>query len=162
MDVGGPVDPGIIDVQTSESEQEDLGEVLEDESLVHKSSSDSPAKQVVPFVGSVGGQRGLSVPQPLGQVPPTIHASSSVSNMHNVGTFTSAGLHDSAETPLLSLQCSAHSITWQPGCMVCDVALVHAANAPVIDPKLAVADWLLGHITKPPTHAVALGVVGSR
>ena len=161
MDVGDPVvDLGMIDIQTSESKQEDLEEDLEDESSVHKSSSDSPARRVVPSVGSVGGQTGLWVPQPLGQVPPTMHTSSSVSNTHNVGTFASAGLRDSAETPLVSFQCSAHSTTWQPGSTVCDVALVHAAKAPVGDPKMAVADWLLGCITKPPTHAVELGVVG--
>ena len=160
MDVGGPVDPGIINIQTSESKQEDLGEDLEDESSVHESSSDSPAMQVVPSVGSVGGQTGLSVPQPLGQVLPTMHTSSSASNTHNVGTFTSAGLRDSAGPPLVDLQCSAHSTTWQPGCAVCDVALVHASKAPVIDPKLVVTERLLGHITNRPTHAVELGVVG--
>ena len=103
---------------------------------------------------------GLSVPQPSGQVLLTMHTSSSVSNTHNVSTFTTAGLRNSAEPPLVAIQCYAHSTTWQPGCVVCDVALVHAAKAPVIDPKLAVPDRLLGRITKPPTHAVKLGVVG--
>ena len=117
MDVGVPVHLGIIDVQTSKSEQEDLGEDLEDESSVHESSSDSPARQVVPSVSSVGGQTGLLVPQPLGQVPPTMHTSSSVSNTHNVGTFTSAGLHDSADPPLVWWLSSVLLIP-QPGSQV--------------------------------------------
>ena len=40
------------------------------------------------------------------------------------------------------------------------MVLVHTSKAPVIDPKLVVTDRLLGNITKPPTHAVELGVVG--
>ena len=76
MDVGGLVDPGMIDIQTSESEQEDLGEDLKEESSVHESSRDSPARQVVPSVGSVGGQTDLMVPPPSGQVPLTMHTSS--------------------------------------------------------------------------------------
>ena len=40
--IGGPVDPGIIDVQTSESEQRGSWEDLKDESSVHESSSDPP------------------------------------------------------------------------------------------------------------------------
>ena len=107
MDIIGPVDPGIIDVQTSKSEQEDLGEYLEDGSSVHKNSSNPPARWVVPFVGSVGGQTGIEVPQPEGQGPPSMHTSSSVSNMHNVGTIATAGLRKSAEPPVVALQVSS-------------------------------------------------------
>ena len=59
-----------------------------------------------------------------------------------------------------SLLCSAHPTSWQPGCAVCDLALVHASKAPVYDPILAVADRLLGHIARASTHAVELGTVG--
>ena len=41
----------IVDIQTSESEQEDLGEDIRDNSSVLDSSSDSPAGQEVPSEG---------------------------------------------------------------------------------------------------------------
>ena len=63
-------------------------------------------------------------------------------------------------TFLPSLQCSAHTTSWQPGCVVCDQALVLSSKAPVYDPKMAVADRLLGQKATKPTHAVELGLVG--
>ena len=147
----------IIDIWTSESEQEDLGEGVEDDSSVLDSSSDPPAGQGIPSEGPVGGYTGIAVPQPSGPIPSAFHTPDSVSNTHNVGTFATAGLRTTSELAALVLMCSAHPTTWQPGCTVCDVMLVHA---PVYDPKLAVTDRLLGCITKPPTHAVELGFVG--
>ena len=133
---------GIIDIQTSYSDQDNHGEKLRDNSSVLDSSSDHLVEPVVPSIGSVGEQTGGEVPQPFGQVPPTMITPGSVSNTHNVGTITTTGLCRPAES-LVSVQCSAHSTSWQPGCPVCDVALVHASEAPVTDPKMAVTDRLL-------------------
>ena len=154
MDVGEP-GSNIIDIRTSKSEREDLGEGVEDNSSVLDSSIDPPAGQEIPSIGPAGGYTGVTFPQPSGHTP------GSVSDMHiNVGTFATAGLCTTSELAPPALMCSAHPTTWQPGCVVCDVVLVHMSKAPVYDPKMAVADRLLGHITKPPTHAVELGVVG--
>ena len=135
IEVSRPGD--IVDIQTSDSDQDDHGEELRDNSSVLDSSSDRLVKPVVPSVGSVGGQTGSAIPQPIGQVPPTMVTPGSVSNTHNVGTIATAGLCGPAES-LAYLQCSAHSTSWQPGCAVCDVTLVHTSEAPVTDPKMAV------------------------
>ena len=81
------LEPGIVDIQTSESAQEDLGEDLKDGSSVLESSSNTPDRQVVPSISSAGGQTGMEVPQPGVQGPPPMHTSSSVSVTHNVGTI---------------------------------------------------------------------------
>ena len=60
----------IVDVQTSESEQEDLGGggSVKDSSLLD-SSSDSPVKHKVPSVSPGRKYTDSSVPKPPGQVP---------------------------------------------------------------------------------------------
>ena len=162
MDVGETAScPNIVDIQTSESEQEGKGEDVIDDSSLLDSSSDPPAGQVDPSEGPVGEYTGGSVPQPSGQVLPASHIPGSISDTHiNVGTFTTTGVCTTSELAGPSLLCSAHPTSWQPGCAVCDVALVHASKVPVYDPKIAVTDRLLGCIAKPPTHAVELVVVG--
>ena len=108
----------------------------------------------------VGSTWAVSVPQPSGQVLTGAHIPASISNMHiNVGSIATAGVCTTLEEALPSLLCSAHPTSWQPGCAVCDLALVHASKAPVYDPKLAVADRLLGCIARAPTHAVELGTI---
>ena len=161
MDVEQPPPAHIVNIQTSESEQEDLGEELEGDSSAFNSSRDSPAGQVVPSEGPGGEYMARSVPQPSGQVPSGSHIPASISSMHvNVSTIATAGVHTTPGEAVPSLLCSVHPTSWQPGCTVCDVALVHASKAPVYDPKMVVADRLLGPIAKPPAHAVELGVVG--
>ena len=90
------------------------------------------------------------------------HTVASVSNTHiNVGRVTDAGVHtteDSVEIP--SLRCSVHTKSWQPGCAVCDQALLLSSKATAVDPKMAVADRLLGRQSTKPTYAVELGLVG--
>ena len=145
MEVEEPVWPRVIDVQTSKSEQEDLGEEYKEYSSLLDSSRDSPAMHDVPSVGPGREYTAGSVPQPPGQVPPGSHIPASVSNMHiNVGTVTTAGIHTTSEEALPPLLCSAHPTSWQPGCMVCDQVLVLSSKAPVYDSKMAVADRLLG------------------
>ena len=86
-----------------------------------------------------------NVPKPPGQVPTVSHIPSSVSSMHiNVGMIATAGVRTTSEVALPSLLCSAHPTSWQPGCVVCIQALVLSSKAPVYDPKMAVADRLLG------------------
>ena len=153
--------PCIIDVQTSESEQEDLGEEFREDSSLLDSSSDSPDGHKVPSVGPGRKYTVGSVPKPPGQVPPDAHIPASVSNTHvNVSMVATAGVRTTSEEALPSLLCSAHPTSWQPGCAVCDQALVLSSKAPVYDPKMAVADRLLGRTATPPSHAVELGVVG--
>ena len=66
---------------------------------------------------------------------------------------------DSVE--ILSLRCSVHTKSWQPGCAVCDQALLLSSKATAVDPrKMAVADRLLGRVGTKPTYAVELGLVG--
>ena len=57
------------------------------------------------------------------------------------------------------LRCSAHPTSWQPGCEVCDQVLLLSSKAPIIDPKMAVTDGLLGRKSTKPTFAVELGLV---
>ena len=88
------------------------------------------------------------------------HTTASVSNTHvNVGQVAAVGVHingDSVETP--SLRCSVHTKSWQPGCTVCDQALLLSSKATAVDPrKMAVADRLLGRKSTKPAHAVELG-----
>ena len=59
-----------------------------------------------------------------------------------------------------SLRCSAHPKSWQPGCVVCDQVLLLSSKTTDIDPRMAVADRLLGRKSTKPTHAVELGLVG--
>ena len=89
MDVEQPANAAhIVDIQSSESEQEDHGEDIVDDSSVLNSSSDSPAGQVVPSEGPGGEHMVGSVPQPTGQVPSNTHISASISSMHvNVSTI---------------------------------------------------------------------------
>ena len=65
---------------------------------------------------------------------------------------------DSVEIP--SLRCSVHTKSWQPGCAVCDQALLLSSKTTDIDPRMAVADRLLGRQSTKPTYAVELGLVG--
>ena len=161
MDVQQPVAACVIDIQTSESEQEDHGEDIVDDSSVLDSSSDSPAGQVTPSEGPGREYTVGTGPKPPGQVPSDTHFSASISSKHiNVGTIATAGVHTTLEAAVPSLLCSVHPTSWQLGCAVCNVVLVHASKAPVYDPKMVVNDRLLGRIAKPPTHAVKLGVVG--
>ena len=157
MDVEEPaIATHVVNVQSSQSEQEDLGE-----DIGNDSSSDPPAGQAVPSISSAGEYTVRSVPQPFGQVPLISHIPSSIRDMHiNVGMFATAGVRTTSEAAMQSLLCSAHPTSWQPGCAVCDLPLVHTSKEPVYAPKMAVADRLLGRIAKPPTHAVELGVVG--
>ena len=161
MDVEQPVAAHIVNVQTSESEQEDHGEDIRDNYSFLDSSSDPPAGQGVLSEGPGREYTARSVPQPPGQVPSGAHIPASISNMHvNVGSIATAGVRTTQEEALPSLLCSAHPTSCQPGCAVCNLTLVHASKAPVYDPKLAVADRLLGRIARAPTHAVKLGTVG--
>ena len=146
MEVEEPVQRcRIIDVQTSESEQEDLGEEIREDSSRLDSSSDSPVEHEVPSVSP--GRKYIvgSVPKPPGQVPTDSLIPSSVSSTHiNVGMVATAGVCTTSEEALPSRLCSAHPTSWQPGCAVCDQALVLSSKAPVYDPKMAVTDRLLG------------------
>ena len=145
-----------VDIQTSESEQEDHGDEIGDDSSVLDSSSDPPARYEVPSVGPGGGYTAVEA------LPPSSHTSTSVSSTHiSVGTITPAGVHiipDQSAMPVL--RCSAHPTSWQPGCAVCDQALILSSKATIIDPEMAVADHLLGRKSTKPTYAVELGLVG--
>ena len=145
-----------VDIQTSESELEDHGDYIEEDSSVLDSSNDPPLRHKVPTVGPVGGYTADKA------LPPSSHTSASVSSMHvNVSTVTPAGvctIPDKSAMPVL--WCSAHPTSWQPGCAVCDQALLLSSIAPIIDPKMAVTDQLLGRTSTKPTHAVQLGLVG--
>ena len=161
MDVEQPAAAQIVNIQTSKSEQEDLGEDIRDNFSVLDSSSNSPARQGVPSKGPGKEYTASSVPQPSGQVLSGAHIPASISSTHvNVSSIATAGARTTLEETPPSLLCSAHPTSWQPGCTVCDLMLVHASKAPVYDLKLAVADRLLGHIARAPTHAVELGTVG--
>ena len=138
-----------------------MGEELRDDSSFLDSSSNSPAGHEVPSIGSGREYTTRSVLQPSGQVLSGLHIPASVSNTHvNVGLITTAGVHITSEEALPSLLCSAHPTSWQPGCAVCDLAMVHSSKAPVYDPKMAVTDRLLGHVARDPDHAVELGTIG--
>ena len=57
-----------VNIQTSESKQEDLGDEIEEDSSVLNSSSDPPARHEVPSVGPGGGYIGsaiLRIPPPV-------------------------------------------------------------------------------------------------
>ena len=145
-----------VDIQTSESEREDLGHEIEEVSSVLNSSSDPPARHEVP---SFSPGRGYTARLAL---PSGSHTSASVSSMHVcVGTITPAGVCTTPEEAAMPvLRCSAHPTSWQPGCAVCDQTLLLSSKAPIIDPKMAVADRLLGRKSTKPTFAVELGLVG--
>ena len=86
-------------------------------------------------------------------LPPSTHTSTSVSSMHvrPAGVRT---IPDQSAMPVL--RCSAHPTSWQPGCVVCDQALLLSSKAL----KMAVADRLLGRKNTKPTFAVELGLIG--
>ena len=158
MDTGDPpVGDRTVDIQTSESEREDLGDELEEDSSVLDSSSDPPARHEVPSVSPGGGYTADSA------MPTGSHTSASVSSMHIcVSTVTPAGVHTTPEEAAMPvLWCSAHPTSWQPGYAVCDQALLLSSKAPIIDPKMAVADRLLGRKSTKTTYDVELGLVGS-
>ena len=161
MDVEEPgyARPCIVDIQTSESEQEDHGEDVRDDSSVLDSSSDSPLEHKVPSFGPGREYTASLVPKPPGQVPASLHIPASVNNMHiNVGTVATAGVRTTSEEAPPSLLCSAHPTSWQPGCAVYDQALVLTSKAPVYDPKMAVADRLLGRIGHKTNSCCQVGV----
>ena len=134
-----------------------LGRIREDSSLLD-SSSDSPLEHEVPSVSPGRKYTDSAVPKPPGQVPTVSHIPSSVSSTHvNVGMIATAGVRTTSEVALPSLLCSAHPTFWQPGCVVCNQALVLSSKAPVYDPKMAVADRLLGRRAIQPSHAVESG-----
>ena len=150
---------GIVDIPSSESEVENFGDDDERDSSVLESSSDSNLVQNVPSVGPSDRQTTETIPMEQASA----HTVASVSNTHvNVGQVAAAGVHtngDSVETP--SLRCSVHTKSWQPGCAVCDQALLLSSKATAVDPrKMAVADRLLGRQGTKPTFAVELGLVG--
>ena len=150
---------GIVDIPFSESEVGDLGDDNERDSSVLESSSDSNLVRNVPSVGPSDGHTTETVPMEH----TSMHTIASVSKTHvNVGQVTTADVHtteDSVEIP--SLRCSVHTKSWQPGCAVCDQALLLSSKATAVDPrKMAVADHLLGRQGTKPTHAVQLGLVG--
>ena len=136
------VPPGVptVDIQTSKSEQEDLGDDIEVDSSILESSSDPPARHEVPSVSPGGGYTTGSA------LPSCSHTSASVSSKHvNVSMITPAGVCTTPEEAVMSsLRCSAHPTSWQPGCVVCDQTLLLSSKKPIIDPKMVVADWLLG------------------
>ena len=149
----------IVDIPSSESEVGDLGGDVGDDSSVLDSSSDSNLEHSVPSVGPGGGYTADEIPMELDGA----HTTTSVSNTHvNVGQVDAVGMHTSAvgvETP--SLRCSVHTKSWQPGCTVCDQALLLSSKVTAVDPrKMAVADRLLGRKSTKPAHAVELGLVG--
>ena len=159
MDTKPPQGDGIVDIPSSESEVGDLGDDDERDSSVLESSSDSNLVQNVPSVGPSDRQTTETIPMEQAST----HTVASVSNMHvNVGQVATAGVHtteDSVEIP--SLRCSVHTKSWQPGCTVCDQALLLSSKATAVDPrKMAVADRLLGRQGTKPSHAVELGLVG--
>ena len=149
----------IVDIPSSESEVEGHGGDVEDDSSVLDSSSDSNLEHNVPSVGPSDGY--TAEPTPMEH--DGAHTTASVSNTHvNVGRVVPVGEHiieDWVETP--SLRCSVHTKSWQPGCTVCDQALLLSSKVTAVDPrKMAVADRLLGRKSTKPTHAVELGLVG--
>ena len=149
----------IVDIPSSESEVEGHGGDVEDDSSVLDSSSDSNLEHNVPSVGPGDGY--TAEPTPMEH--DGTHTTTSVSNTHvNVGRVDAVGMHigeDWVETP--SLRCSVHTKSWQPGCTVCDQALLLSSKVTAVDPrKMAVADRLLGRKSTKPAHAVELGLVG--
>ena len=159
MDTEPPHRDGIVDIPSSESEVEYHGGDVERDSSVLDTSSDSNLEQNVPSVGPSDGYTAETTPMEHA----SSHTTTSVSNTHvNVGRVAAAGVHtieDSVETP--SLRCSVHTKSWQPGCAVCDQALLLSSKATAVDPrKMAVADRLLGRKSTKPAHAVELGLVG--
>ena len=156
MDTEPPGD-GIVDIPSSETEGGNLGDDEEKDSSILNSSSDSTLRQKVPSVGP--GDRYTAETVPMDQCTQTI---ASVSSTHvSVGRVTSAGVHNTEElAEMPSLRCSVHTKSWQPGCAVCDQALLLSSKTTNIDPKMAVADRLLGRQSTKPTHAVELGLVG--
>ena len=94
----------IVDVQTSESEQEDLGEEIREDSSLLDSSSYSPVKHKVPSISPGRKYTVGSVPKPPGQVPADSHIPSSVSSTHvNVSMVATAGVRTTSEEALPSL-----------------------------------------------------------
>ncbi len=149
----------IVDIPSSESEVEGHGGDVGDDSSVLDSSSDSNLEHSVPSVGPGDGYTADETPMELDGA----HTTTSVSNTHvNVGQVDAVGMHtsgDGVETP--SLRCSVHTKSWQPGCTVCDQALLLSSKVTAVDPrKMAVADRLLGRKSTKPAHAVELGLVG--
>ena len=99
-----PVGDQTVDIQTSESEQEDLGDELEEDSSVLDSSSNPPARHEVPSVSPGGGYTAGSV------LPTGLHTPASVSSTHVfVGMVTPAGVCTTPEEAAMPvLRCSAH------------------------------------------------------
>ena len=157
MDTEPPGD-GIVDIPSSETEGGNLGDDEEKDSSILNSSSDSTLVQNVPSVGPSDRHTTESVPMDQTGA----HTVASVSSTHvSVGRVSVAGVHttgDSVEIP--SLRCSVHTKSWQPGCAVCDQALLLSSKTTDIDPRMAVADRLLGRQSTKPTYAVELGLVG--
>ena len=149
----------IVDIPSSESEVGDHGDEHEKDSSLLNSSSDSDLERNVLSECPSDGYTAETTPMEHA----SSHTTTSVSNTHvNVGRVETAGVHTSevsVETP--SLRCSVHTKSWQPGCAVCDQALLLSSKATAVDPrKMAVADRLLGRKGTKPTHAVELGLVG--
>ena len=154
----GPSDDGVVDIPSSETKPGNLGDVDEKDSSLLDSSSDSQVGQNVPSVGPGSGYTAEAVPMDQTGMQTT----ASVSSIHiSVGRVTPVGVNtteEGAEMP--SLRCSVHTRSWQPGCAVCDQALLLSSKTTNIDPKMAVADRLLGQKSTKPTFAVELGLVG--
>ena len=89
-----------VNIQTSESEQGDLGDEIGDDSSVLDSSSDPPARHEVPSVGPDGGYTAVEA------LPPSTHTSTSVSSTH---TLVSVRSH--------LLECAPSQISQQ--CLFC-------------------------------------------
>ena len=152
----GPPDDGVVDIPSSETEPGNFEDVDENDSSLLDSSSDSQAGQNVPSIGPGSGYTAEAVPMDQTGMQTT------ASSTHiSVGRVTPAGVNtteEGAEMP--SLRCSVHTRSWQPGCAVCDQALLLSSKTTNIDPKMAVADRLLGRKSTKPTFAVELGLVG--
>ena len=157
MDTEPPGD-GIMDIPSSETEGGNLGDDEEKDSSILDSSSDSTPMQKVPSVGPSDRYTAESVPMDQSGS----HTVASVSSTHvSVRRVTTAGVHNTEDlVEIPSLRCSVHTKSWQPGCAVCDQALLLSSKTTDIDPKMAVADRLLGRQSTKPTYAVELGLVG--
>ena len=153
-----PPGDGIVDIPSSETEGGNLGDDEEKDSSILNSSRDSTLVQKVPSISPGDRQTTESVPMDQSGT----HTVASVSSTHvSVGRVSVAGVHtteDSVEIP--SLRCSVHTKSWQPGCAVCDQALLLSSKTTNNDPRMAVADHLLVRQSTKPTYAVELGLVG--
>ena len=145
-----------VDIQTSESEQEDLGDEIEEDSSILNSSSDPPARHEVPSVSPGGGYMAGSACH-LVCIPPPVLA---------VCTLVSVRSHLLECAPPRRRQqclfCGALP-TPHPGSRDAWCVTRHCfcpKTAPIIDPKMAVTDQLLGQKSTKPTYAVELGLVG--